>query len=477
MNIRILAGLTLASLFIASCDDATDGIGGSLTGTVDKLDIATDTFTVSTRSFVADSVLSRNSTGYLGKVRDPETGAYLTSDFMTQFYCPEGYALPNKDSIQSFANGDIACDSCDIRLYYTTYYGDSLAAMKLSAYELSRPIAEQKNFYSNFDPEQENYVKQGDAMASLMYTIADLNVDEATRQGSEYMPSIRIPLDQPYGGYNNFGTYIMHQYYAHPEYFKNAYTFINKLVPGFYIRTSGGLGSMAYVSLSQLNIYFRNKTTTTLTDGTKRDTIVTSMASFPGTEEVLQLTNIQNDRDIIQDLADNEHCTYLKTPAGIFTEMTLPVEEIVAGHERDTINTAKVELTRINNTHTGDYELSAPTTLLMVPKAEMYDFFEKSRVADYKTTFLATLSTTSNTYTFNNIGSLIKYLHTNGDRSNPDWNKVMVIPVSTTYATINNQRVLTGVTHDMSMTATRLVGGPKNERGDIKISVIYSKFK
>ena len=32
--------------------------------------------------------------------------------------------------------------------------------------------------------------------------------------------------------YNNYGTYIMQQYYRHPEYFKNSYTFSTTSVPG-----------------------------------------------------------------------------------------------------------------------------------------------------------------------------------------------------------------------------------------------------
>ena len=60
------------------------------------------------------------------------------------------------------------------------------------------------------------------------------------------------------------------------------------------------------------------------------------------------------------------------------------------------------------------------------------------------------------------------------------WNRVVVIPVTTTYATVNNQTVLVKVVHDMSMTSTRLVGGPQSEfatKKPLQISIIYSKFK
>ena len=477
MNIKILAGLSIVTATFAACDDNTDNIGSSLIDNVDKLEITTDTFTVTTRSMVADSVLSRNVTGYLGKVRDPETGAYLTSDFMTQFYCSEDYAFPDKNNIQSRINGEIVADSCDIRLYYNEFYGDSLSTMKLVARELERPVEESKYFYTNFDPAKEGYLSANGIKKECVYTLTDLSVSESKRNGSDYIPSIRIPLDMPYKGYNNFGTYIINEYYKNPSAFKDAHSFINNVVPGFYFMSKSGLGSMAYVSLSQLNVYFRNKTTTTDSDGNKRDTIVTSVAAFPGTEEVLQTTNIANDKEAIRRLAADNTCTYLKTPAGIFTEMTLPVEEIVGKHPNDTINTAKVVLTRINNTQNSAYTLKAPQTLLMLPVSDMYTFFEKNELPDYKTSYLATYNSSDNAYTFNNIGGLIRHLHQQADHTSKDWNKVVIIPVSTTYSVVQQKNVLVNVAHDMSMTATRLVGGTENPNGDIKISVIYSKFK
>ena len=482
MKIKYWASVMLASFLFISCDDNTDNIGFSLIDNVDKLEISTDTFCVSSQSIVADSVLSRNYVGYLGKVRDPETGVLLASDFMTQFYCPEGFEFPVKDSIQSRMDGEVIADSCDIRLYYTSYYGDTLATMKVNALELSRPMSEKNSYYSNFNPEKEGYIKSNGISTNKVYTLTDLNEDASTRYSSDYIPSIRIPLDKEYNGYNNYGTYILRKFYDNPESFKDALTFINNVAPGFYFKSKSGIGALAYVKLSQLNVYFRHKTTVTKSDGTKNDTIISAMATFPGTEEVLQTTNVMNDNNAIRHLADDNTCTYLKTPAGIFTEMTIPVENITGKaynvndkryHANDSINTAKIVLTRINDTNKSQYALPAPKTLLMIPKSKMFSFFENSEVADFKTSFLASFNSSTNTYTFSNIGGLVKYMD-GLDKSIPDWNKVVIIPVTTTY---NSQNELTKVDHDMSMTSTKLVGGKNSKYGDIKLYVVYSKFK
>ncbi len=469
----------MSCITIASCDDTTDSIGNSLTDNMDMLKVTTDTFNVATRSIVADSVLSRSTTGYLGKIRDIETGNYITGDFMAQFSTLENYKLPEKDSIVSLQDGEVIADSCSIRLFYTDYYGDSLATMNITAYEMKEPMKEGVKYYSNFDPIAEGLIRNDGMKVNKTYTLTDLSIsDEDRADESSYTPNIKINLNKPYTDkngvtYNNYGTYIMRMYYEDPDRFKNSYNFIHEVCPGFYFKTNDGIGSMAYITVSQLNIYFRY-----LNDSTYVGT-----TSFSATEEVLQTTNISNDKQNIADLANDNTCTYLKTPAGIFTEITLPVDEITENHSNDTINTAKISLTRINNNTHDEYSLSAPSTLLMIPKDSLYTFFENGDNVDYKKSFIATYSSSTNQYTFNNISGMITYMadikkkglaeNSNWLNEHPDWNRVVVIPVS---VTTNSSSQIVKIVHDMSLTSTKLVGGSENPYEPIKINVIYSKF-
>lgn len=489
MKTRSLAALLLLITILTACDDTTESIGASLTDNMDHLQITTDTFSITTRSVVADSVLSRNTTGYLGKIKDPETGAYITGDFMMQFNTLEDYFFPTKDSIESKDElGNVYVDSCEIRLYYDDFYGDSLAAMKLSVYELAKPYEEGQNYYSNYDPFEQGYIREDGIVKSKMYALTNMGLSDSLRKSSSYSPNIRIPLNDPYTDkdgktYKNYGTYILQKYYENPEITKNSYNFIHQICPGFYVKIQEGLGSMATIYNSQLNLYFRYRSKYTR-DNTTKDTTYVGTTTFAGTEEVLQHTHITNDKQTISTLAADNSCTYLKTPAGIFTEMTLPVDEIVYNHENDTLNTAKITLSRINNNTHGDYTLSTPSTLLIVEKDSLYTFFESNKIADNKLTYLSTFA--NNGYTFNNISGLIRHMaeaKEKGLQSNPnwlalhpDWNKVVLVPVSTEYVTVGQNQVLAKVSHDMSMTSTRLVGGSANPNQPIRISVIYSKF-
>ena len=96
----IIAGIASLTLAISSCNEDTTTLGSSLTERGNQFTIVTDTFDVSTRSIAADYVLTRSAYTYLGCIKDPETGASITSNFSTQFNILESEVsklFPSKD--------------------------------------------------------------------------------------------------------------------------------------------------------------------------------------------------------------------------------------------------------------------------------------------------------------------------------------------------------------------------------------------
>lgn len=479
--LTVISVITLA-FTITACDDNTLELGASITPSSDSLNISTATFPVTTCSVIADSVLARTTTGYLGKIKDPETGSYVTANFMTQFGTLENYEFPPKDSMVSKINGDIVADSCEIRLFINKYYGDSLNIMKITAYELGKPVEEGTNYYSNYSIDNHGYIRstaEGGIQKDKSFTIVDLNEDLDTRNSASYSKNIRIMLNSEYTDkdgvkYNNYGTYLMRKYYndSSKKNYKNSYNFIHNVCPGFYFKLKSGLGNIANIYVSELNVYFRYK----------NDSIVKGTSTFAGTEEVLQTTNIINDTKSISKLAEDNTCTYIKAPSGIFTEMEIPINDIYLNHKNDTINSAKIAVTRINDSSQNSYNLAVPSTLLMIEKDSLYNFFEKAKIANYKNSFLASYSSTTNTYTFNNFSGLVSRMEDamikgvatdpEWEKKHPNWNKVLLVPVVATYSTTSSSSVLTKVVHDMSLSSTKLLGGDTK----LSMSVVYSKF-
>lgn len=476
----LLYVLCAVTAMLTSCDDTTDYIGSTLTKQEDLVTVSDGIFKISSRSVVVDSVLSRSTLGYLGNVKDPETGTYISSNFITQFHTFENYDFPEESALTY----GIKADSCEVRLFYNEYYGDPTAPMKATLYELASPVEENQTFYSIFNPEEKGMVRlaEGSVKISKAYSLKDGNLTDSVRTSDNYVSNISFKLNTPYTDkngkvYNNYGSYIMQKYYDNPDNFKNSYNMIHNVCPGFYIKTESGVGSMAYIYISQLNTYFTYKDTANHV----------GIANFSGTEEVRQLTQISNDKSRLQQLAKDKTCTYVKAPAGLYTELTLPVEEICKGHENDSINSAKVILQCLNNNVESEYSFKVPSTLLMVNVDKADEFFEKGKIADNRTTFIASYTSKTNTYTFSNIGELIKSMYNNlpddavareqWKAAHPSWNKVLLIPVKASYSQYNGSNVLSQISHDMSLSSIRLVGGEENPNKDIEISVIYTKFK
>ena len=211
----------------------------------------------------------------------------------------------------------------------------------------------------------------------------------------------------------------------------------------------------------------------------------------------MQLNKIENDTENLKKLAskDQEKCTYLKSPAGIFTEVTLPIEDIMKGHEKDTLNTATISFPRLNNDNEDNpYNFATPSTILMVQKDSLQSFFEKSKLADNRTSYTASYSNTGtykNAYTFQNIANLVSAMYKNKGKGE-NWNKVVLVPVNVITTTQGYTTVISKINHDMSLASTRLIvgtddpdkdyttdekTGKKVASGPIRIKVIYSKFK
>ena len=456
-------------------------MGKTLTSVVDKLTITSDTFLVSTRSIVADSVLSRSSYSYLGRIKDPETASYISADFMTQFSLLEedhDYLFPEEDSIMSRDDQNLPiADSCTINLLVEAFMGDSLAAMKMRMSELAKPVEENRLYYTNFDLAEKGYLRSDGISKNKLYSISDLTVSDsirAIRQASSYYEVISISLNEPYTDqqgktYNNYGTYLLRNYYAHPDNFRNSQTFIRKICPGFYFQTTDGLGMMAEINQAQLNIHYRM---------TRNGSTINRTETFSGTKEVLQTTHFTYDKENARRLAAIQSHTYLKAPDGIFTEVTLPVEAIKRGHETDTIASAKIMFRRMNNiSDLSDDVLQEPQNLLMVQADSLFKFFENRNLPTNVTSFLATFDSSKNSYTFNNISGLINHMYANRNK-NQNWNKVVLVPVQVTYTSTSSSsssRTVASINNELRATSIRLVGGSQNQHDPIRISVVYNQ--
>ena len=187
--------------------------------------------------------------------------------------------------------------------------------------------------------------------------------------------------------------------------------------------------------------------------------------------------------------------TYLKSPAGIFTEATIPYDKIAEEHPNDTLNAVKITFTNYAQDNKNNFDMEAPSNVLLLRKSELKTFFEENKTNDNITSFIASHNNSgTNQYTFNNIARLVttcigemqnaeKEAMQAGEQwdkekwmeENPDWNKILLIPVTITYDSSNSTSpTITGIQHDLKPGYAKLKGGKEGE--SLQIEVTYTRF-
>ena len=486
MKFRLFTAIAITAMAIVSCSEETAGIGKSLTDEDDKLQVSTGIFEAHSKSLVIDSIYAQNFDCFFGQIKDPETGTYVKTEFMTQFNLLEGVNFPSKE-LMVVEDGQVIADSCEIRLFFDKErcYGDSLVPLKMRIQELIEPMNDNLVYYTNYDPEEAGYIREGGIDKKQMFSIVNHTYSDEVRSSKGYSDMIRIALNDPYiapdgQSYNNYGSYLLQTYYDHPEYFKNSYTFVNKVCPGFNFKIEDGLGVMANINDISMRLFFRYKKS--------NDEFTNTMMAFAATPEILQTSHVTNDKEGLKELAADNSCTYLKTPSGIFTEVELPVMKIMEGHHNDSLLSVNMTFQRMNSElFENEYLLKAPSMVLMIQKDSLFSFFEKEKTYDYRSSFVSSLN--KNTYSFTNMGNIVtlmfrdmfvgSLLDPDWEKEHPDWNKVVLVPVTTILSAAQKTNTagaatatINGICNNLALTSTKLVGG----NTPIKVNVIYAKF-
>ena len=508
--------LTIA-LALTGCDEDTGSLG--VYPEEDAVATSTATFGILSSDMLNAVVPAGSTTCYLGKVIDPETDQAITATFAAQFHTFENYTFPDKADIVRDDDGHL-CDSIEVRLYIKSTFGDKDNPMKVEVWPLSmdpdKLLQESARLYTNTDLWQFADTENG-PITTKVFTSTDYTLSDAQRARSDYMDNVRIVLPREYG------ENIMETFYANPGFFRDSYTFIRNVCPGFLFRTVGGTGTMLCLEVCTINLNFRYRSEA------YPDSTLSALCRFAATPEVIQSTQFESSN--LLGLIGNETYTMLKTPAGICTELTLPIDDIYRGHENDSIARASFTLMRINNQDedalNDDYALGIPQNLLLVRKQNLESFFAGHQVSDSQQSFTTRFVPTYNSYTFDNISRLISYcqhekqagmeaevdgykeeckvafmleheltdLNTQWEdefekawaetyepqwpdawnERHPDWNHVVLVPVTVSSATDSyGTASQVSVNQDLSLCSTKLVRG--TEANPIKMQVIYSRF-
>lgn len=525
--------IALLAITFFGCDDNTGGLGlGMFPGNDQNIKGKLSTFDVTTKSVETGDIFAKTNIGYVGKFTDETFGTYKAG-FLAQLNCPQYLTFPEVYKETEFngnqaikAEGSIVTDftnidlseeiksrycliesdgeiigNCQINIYlsYSSYFGDSLTACRLSVYELNEKLDQNNAYYTNINPEL-YYNKSTGLLGTKAYTAVDMSVPESDRNSSDYYPTVGIRLNKSVT--EDLGKRILGSAKANG---KDFYKYFQDIFRGVYVNSDYGDGTVLYVDQVQMDIVSLRYVTDSIT-GVKyqtqagKDSIAYTGRSFVSTREVIQANQLQNDKAAIQACIDKHDCTYLKSPAGIFTEATLPISDIENELKGDTLNAVKLTFTNYNQTSDKKFGMSIPSSVMLIRKSLQDSFFKDNQLSDGVSSYLTSHTSSTNQYTFSNITKLVNaciaekeeakkkagssWNETEWLEANKDWNKVVLIPVLITYDSSNTttgQANIIRIQHDLKPGYVRLKGGeagenPGGEDYKLKLEVISTDF-
>lgn len=447
-------------------------LGESVRPTSDGITVKTKTINIKTYTGYRDSVYVRTGYPLVGNITDPDFGQ-VTAGYLAQFYSSSKMGLDEKDTqrdsltfsiLRTSAPSELGydwddyhykawdsivgnrLDSMTVRIYYRSYYGDSLTPMQVSVYSLNPRVdfetLPESEFYSNND--FSNLYNPDNLIGRKGFTSANRELSDSVRELSDYLPYIEVKLTDE----------LKDQFYKlcveaaiardkdnphHGDYddiFTDQKAMREKFLSGVCVMPTFGDGVMIKVYYTAIyffySSYHRYDEDGTLLRNSADDGdstyVVDHVKYMAVTPDVIQMSGykmVDENKDMRMSAKDT---TYITTPQGYYTLLDLPIGEIINTMEDDPNRVPGDSSYFLNSTNfylqaykpKGTLLSNTPTpTVLMVEKDAMTKFFENGSLPDNSTSCYATYScdsvpkqnytTTDGMYYYNfgNINSVI----------------------------------------------------------------------
>lgn len=431
----------LALLALAACSDNITEVGTSVIPTTDGITIKSATFDVPLETVYRDSVYVRTGYPLLGTLTDPTYGE-ISASYLAQFYANRETGLDIRDQRDSltfdilrtsapaamgydwddfhYRSWDSICnnrlDSMTIRIYYQSFYGDSLTPMQVSIYSLNSDVdfsqLPESEFYSNNDFSELYTADTDHLLGRKAYTVANREVSDSVRGSDDYMNYLEVRVDDKYR--DDFYRICVEAAIArdtrnphHTEFtdiFADEDKLRNSWLSGVCVKPSFGDGAIIKVYYTAIYFFYsshhRYNADGTLLRNANDDADstynVNHVKYVAVTPDVIQMSGIQFSDDNKQDRLNAADASYISSPQGYYSTLDLPVGKILNEIYSDPMrrdssfffNAANFYLKAFKPQ---GYMLSgtpAPT-LLMVRNDSVNTFFEEGKIPSTATSCYA----------------------------------------------------------------------------------------
>ena len=464
--------LIIAALIVLAfaCDDSLADVGLNQLPGHDRVLVGVDTLDyrhgLTARTVPMTDVFARTRRPVLGEYIDPMFGE-IKSSFIGNFFLPHGAGFPVTEGADATS---IEIDSVRVVLSYTTFMGDSLAPMRLAVFPALKSLRNLENM-TNVDLEAEGYVNTFAApLGYETFTGRNRVFREEHITTSMGIQSIRV-FDIPVKFPDEIGIPLGESFLA--EYLKPGHGMManvdlfNEFFPGLYFTTTFGSSTLIQVTSTSLFVHYHYLDVGG--SSTQQDTIRTNALRLNITPEVTQVNTVQTISDDL--LEPSEEFTFVKSPAGVKTEIVFPISQVYDKLQHQVLNLADftvfampIEDSRVR--------LAPPMHLLLINSDSLDGFFERRRLPDNRTSFLSErFDAQTFSYRFSNISAMIN--HFNQQIDGPYDLTFYLIPVEvvmTMQGGTPGVQTLSAIQNQMWPAATML----DKRRGSLRLSLVYS---
>ena len=304
---KILYFLLIAfvATWVGCVDDAANA-GASALLEEDNIQVKADTFAVASE-LNASAAISLTPDSFLLGECDTHFGT-IKADILTQLACPVGFEYPYAESAE--------VDSICLYLYYANWYGDGMAPMGITVYEMDKATLDYNTRYPS-DTALSTFCSMADstkiASASRIIVAAE-PTDSIEVSDGVYTPYVRIKLSDEFA--KRF--FAINDFSSQEQF--------NQLFKGLYIASDFGGSTVLYVTSISMAVYYHFSY-----PRQSGDTVVNDVKGFYANSEVRQVNRyMYPDREqVMEDLAKKTDTNFVVSPANIYTRLSINMDSIV----------------------------------------------------------------------------------------------------------------------------------------------------
>ena len=465
--------LVLFSAGMWSCKDDVVNAGASALQPEDDIRVKSDTFSVSSM-LEASSAISVTPDSFLLGECDTHFGT-IKADILTQFACPVGFEYPYAETAE--------VDSVCLYLYYQNWYGDGLAPMGISVYQMDRATLDYNSRYPS-DTALSTFCSLADSTLLTLKSrviVAGEHTDSipfTSSMGSEYyIPVIKVKLSDEFAR-----RFFAIQDFSSQEAF-------NDLFKGLYITTDFGGSTVLYVQDISMSVHYHFSY-----PRQGKDTVISDVKTFYANNEVRQLNKFEYpDREqVLAYYSQQKDTNYIVSPANIYTRLTIRMDSIFSRMEEqlDHTDNYRVYVNRANLTVDVLYdsekasdrprdEWDVPANhMLLVLEDKMETFFAKNELPSDTTAILSSLNMVADTlgniscnYTYDLSGMLTQQLRAG---QQVDSLNFYLVPVAV--ETSSSSSSATSV-KQLQTISTTYIRSANNSTNPMDVEMVYSGFR